>query len=86
MQFYDDFTLEIDELRANVDYVKQRSKAIADLLDTLHDFSENVSKFGVSPVKYHALVEHLSEELLGSETELQILENDLAKERFLANE
>jgi hypothetical protein len=72
------------ELQANLDYVKERAKAIGDLLDVLHNFKPNIEKYGLSPVRYHGFVDHLSEELLGSETEKEILENDIAKEKFLA--
>ncbi len=85
MEYYENIPPTL-ELEANVDYVKQRTKAISHLVDVLFNFRKDVMKYGISPVKFHALYDHLTEELLGSETELQVLENDLAKERFLANE
>jgi hypothetical protein len=73
------------ELEANIDFVKAKSKAIGDLLKAMQDFKPNLEKFGLNPIHYYAWHDHLSEELLKSETEREILENDLAKERWRAS-
>jgi hypothetical protein len=71
------------ELEANLSYVKARCKAVGELLQTLHDFKPNIEKFSLNPIGYHLLVDHLSEELLRTDTEKQVLENDVAKAKFL---
>jgi len=81
----DDDQPTLFELQANLDYVKERSRVISDLLEALMDFQPYLSRFTLNPEPHLTLISYLSNELLRNETDKQIFESDLAKETWLEN-
>lgn len=74
---------ETVELEANLEYATMRTKALGDLINVLQKFKPDIEKYGINPCKFHDLFDHLCEELLGTETERNILESDI---KFLKGE
>jgi hypothetical protein len=78
--YYDDLP-ESAELEANLDYVLKRSDALGVLFDALETFKPHLETFNISPVKFHALYEHVASEMIISDTDLQIARNDYSRSK-----
>lgn len=73
----------IHELEENVLFLRDKSRAVGLLLDSLMEFKPNVEKYDLDATKFNTFLDHLAWSLLNNETERQVLEKDLQREKFL---
>lgn len=71
------------EIAANLDYLTKKTDALSSIIDSLTGMNQKLMEYGVSPAKFHAFLDQVAGELLDTETERMITENDLKKERWL---
>ena len=73
----------VEELEANLDYLKKRGLAIATLLQNMQAFEDaGMSEFGINEDAYFFLKGNLSDVLLDNETERAVCKRDLEKARY----
>ena len=65
------------EIEANLDYLNEKNIALSDLFLKLDQFRKHLEKFGVNPVRFHALYDHICEQIIELSAEKKITESDL---------
>ena len=71
------------ELEANLDFVNEKARECLNMIEVVEGFKEKIEEFGLRPVPFHNLLDHLYQELLLTDTERQVFKADIEKEKFL---
>lgn len=74
---------ELDELRANLEYLNSRCELVIKLLDFMENVSQGIRRYDLDPNSFSEYYSFLHKVLLTTETERAIIQQDYAKEKFI---
>lgn len=77
-EFY--LSTTVDEIKASLNYLNEKSAAIGKLLDSMHRFAADMDRWGTEHSKFYSLHTHLCEEILKLEVDRSACEADLRNE------